>query len=125
MHPILRIVVADDDECVRAVLTATLVQLGHEVIAADGGAALVGACLTAAPDLVISDVQMPDLDGITAVEVIRRRASTPVVLMSGAWDADALDRAADVGASWCLAKPVRPLELVAVLEVVMGTARGP
>jgi len=118
MRPILRVVVADDDECVRALLCATVAQLGHEVIEVDGGAALVEACLTAAPDLVISDVQMPDMNGITAVAVIRRQAPTPVVLMSGGWDTESLDRAADAGAAWCLVKPVRPLELVAVLKMV-------
>ena len=68
----LRIVVADDDAVVREMLRQCLIALGHEVVAVHGGRPLLAACAAAPPDVVVSDVQMPDLDGLAAAEAIRR-----------------------------------------------------
>ena len=117
----LRIVLADDDVAVRESLRACLVYFGHEVTAVSGGVALVEACRAARPDVVVSDVQMPDLDGITAAEEIGRWA-TPVVLVSGGWDDLARARAARAGVAHCLAKPVIPADLVAAVRAAVARA---
>jgi PAS domain S-box-containing protein len=119
----LRIVIADDDEQVRECLRRSLVQLGHDVTAVAGGGALVGACCGSPPDLVISDVGMPDLDGITAAEAIRSAAGVPVILVSGSWGREQTDRAEAAGVARCLTKPVRPLELIAAVETVHAARR--
>lgn len=116
----LRIVVADDDPLVRECLRKCLIAFGHEVRAVGGGLALLDACAAAPPDVVVSDVQMPDLDGITAVERLRRGAATPVVLLSGSWDEPALARAAGIVAVWCLDKPIRPPELARAVASAVG-----
>ncbi|MBA4065594.1 MAG: hypothetical protein C0501_18145 [Isosphaera sp.] len=120
----LKIVLADDDGAARDRLSGWLAQLGHEVTAVAGGRALVGAFADSDPDLVISDAGMPDLDGVTAATAVRRRAPVPVILLSGEWEPDQLERAAAAGVGWCLAKPPTPLELVAAVEAARPAARG-
>ena len=107
----LRLVVADDDATVRECLRQCLTAFGHDVLAVSAGLTLLDACATNPPDVIVSDVQMPDLDGITAAEVIRRDSTTPIVLLSGNWDPPGRDRAIGITAVWCLAKPVHPQEL--------------
>lgn len=110
-----RIVLADDDDAVCESLRVCLVYFGYEVTAVGGGLPLVEACRVAPPDVVVSDVQMPDLDGITAAAEIGRWGA-PVVLMSGAWDDGTRERAARAGVAHCLAKLVSLAELVAVVR---------
>jgi len=112
----LRIIVADDNEMMRESLRRSLLQLGHDVTVVAGGGPLVGACLRESPDVVLSDVQMPDLDGIAATQQIRRWSAVPVILLSNTWDGDDVVRALAAGATKCLTKPVRALDLVSVLD---------
>jgi CheY-like chemotaxis protein len=101
----LRILLADNDPAVRAVVATQLTRLGHAVEAVGGGRALVAQFRAeTAFDLVVCDVEMPAGDGLAAAEAIRRAGDTPIILMAGSWTAEALDRAAAVGAH-CLQKP--------------------
>jgi PAS domain S-box-containing protein len=113
----LRIVVADGDKESRECLRRWLVELGHEVVAVNGGASLIDTCRASTPDLVISDVGKPDLACMQAVEAIRWQSAVPVILLSGSRDVNEPERAA-AGATRCLSKPVRPLELIAAVEAV-------
>src|SRR5262245_63501402 len=115
MSRYLRILLADDDIAVRDATGAWLSELGHEVRTAAGGWPLVNGCQESLPDLVISEVRLPDLDGISAVRMILRDGPVPVILMSAAWDAALLGRAAVLGVP-CLVKPLTPLALVTAVE---------
>lgn len=116
----LRIAVADDDAGMRELVQHWLGQLGHEVTAVDGGWPLVKLCRADRPDLVVSDVRMPDLDGLAAAETIRRVCGpVPTVLMSGRWEPDRERRADAVGAVR-LDKPFLPLELVTAVDAACG-----
>src|SRR4051794_34576146 len=108
----LRIVLADDDVAVRESLEFWLTGLGHAVVPVADGGALVGACRVSLPDLVISDVHMPDGDGLAAAREVRQDGPVPVILLSGRWDDAAAASAQKAGVTRCLGKPVRPLELV-------------
>lgn len=120
----LRIVLAEDNPSVRRLLGIWLTNLGHVVLPVADGRALVDICLRLSPDLVVSDVEMPDLDGVTAAEEIHRERDIPLILMSGGWTADGLDRAMALGAQ-CLEKPLQPATLVAAIEAALGEpARG-
>ena len=80
----LRIAIADDDDVGREFLSLVLSKMGHEVvILAENGQQLVDYCLQSPPDLVITDVQMPRLDGISAAAEITRLHDVPIVLLSG------------------------------------------
>ena len=77
----LRIVVADDERDMRDYLVRILPLLGHEVVGvAATGQELVDACAKTSPDLVITDIKMPGLDGLAAID---RIDSLPVVVVSG------------------------------------------
>lgn len=117
----LQIAVADDDAPVRAVLAARLTQLGHLVYSVDDGRPLVELCRYARLDLLISDVQMPGLDGLSALAAIREWSAVPAILISGGWTLEQEGHARALGAV-CLGKPLLPLVLVAHLHEVQRRA---
>jgi CheY-like chemotaxis protein len=80
----LRIAIADDDGVGREFLFFVLSRMGHDVVGlAENGRQLADYCLQSPPDLVITDVQMPQLDGISAAAEITRLHDVPIVLLSG------------------------------------------
>ena len=115
----LKIALADDDDGVRAVLAMWLTKLGHVVVPVGGGRALAELCRCGEFDLAVSDVDMPDGDGITAADTVRRECGLPVLLMSGGWTHELALQAREAGAM-CLDKPVLPLVLVANIEEACG-----
>src|SRR5205807_410183 len=78
----LRIAVADDDADMRDFLRQALPALGHEVVCvAASGQQLVEECRTVRPDLILTDIKMPDVDGIDAAEQICRERPVPIILV--------------------------------------------
>jgi response regulator NasT len=116
----LRIAVADDEPDMRLFFRELLPHLGHEVVAeAATGRELVERCRASHPDLVITDIKMPDMDGIEAAAEANRDARVPVILITAHHDAEVLAR---VGADYImayLAKPVKPVELGAAVRLAM------
>lgn len=107
----LRIAVADDDPRLRDFFERALTWLGHQVVvlAADGEE-LVAGCLKSQPDLVITDVHMPRLNGAEAVQRIWQTSHVPVILVTGLPDADLLGRQPSHAPVY-LMKPVPLVEL--------------
>src|SRR3954466_5616683 len=94
----LRIAVADDESDVREFFERYLPRLGHQVVAsAEDGRRLVELCRTAKPDLVITDVRMPGLDGLAAAAELFREQAVPVIVVTAYADAATVDRAQAVG----------------------------
>jgi DNA-binding NarL/FixJ family response regulator len=114
----IRVVVVDDQEVVRAGIAALLAaQQDIEVVgeAADGAAALAEVARTR-PDVVVMDIRMPVMDGLTAT---RELAGGPRVLVLTTFDADEnVYRALRAGASGFLLKGARPAELAEAIRVV-------
>src|SRR5262245_15889053 len=91
----LRIAVADDDRDTRDYLVEAVARLGHELVAvAETGRQLADRCRTARPDLIITDVKMPDMDGIEATTAVNREHPIPTVLVSAHHDEEVLSRVA-------------------------------
>jgi len=111
----LKIALADCDDGTRINIERWLKELGHEVCTVTDGWPLVNQCRMSLPDLVICDVHLPDMDGITAVKHILRDSPVPAVLMAVSWDAAMLQRAAALGVM-CLVKPFSSLNLVNAVE---------
>ena len=102
----LRISIADDELDMRDYLARILPRLGHEVVsAADNGLQLVADFQRLSPDLVITDVRMPELDGLDAVREIRRNRPVPVIVISAQQDSKALSEPPD-GPTLFLTKPI-------------------
>ena len=82
MNQSLRIVVADDEPDMREYFQKILPRLGHQVVGvAQDGRSLVEHCRRLRPDLVITDIKMPDLDGIDAATQIYQERPLPVILV--------------------------------------------
>jgi two-component system, response regulator PdtaR len=117
----LRIVVADDERDMRQFLQEMLTHLGHTVVgAAEGGKQLVEICRTAHPDLIVTDIKMPDLDGLDAAAEVNRQRPVPVVVISGHHEAALLERANVDYVMTYLIKPVKPTDLQAAVTLAVG-----
>ena len=117
----LRIAVADDERDVREYFEKILPRLGHDVVAvASSGAELVEACRRTQPDLVITDIKMPDMDGLEAVRMLRAERPIPVIVVTGYQDRAYSDRARNEAVRVYLVKPVKGTDLEAALALLAG-----
>jgi len=115
----LRIAVADDEKDMREYFEKILPRIGHQVVsAAENGKELVEHCRKHQPDLVITDIKMPDLDGIQAAELIYRDGPIPVILVSAHHDPALIERAEADHVMGYLIKPIKQ----ANLEPAIGLA---
>lgn len=122
-HPLpLRVALADDQALVRAGLRALLERLQVQVvIEADDGGALLPAVAATTVDVILSDVRMPGMDGITMVRALRERGdTTPVLLLTTFDDSELLLEATHAGAQGFLLKDAAPEELHQAIGHVAG-----
>lgn len=115
-----RILVADDEDRIRKLVGDFLSRHGYEIIEAeDGGEALRLATAEPVPDLIILDVMMPVLDGLTVLSEIRRQNNVPVILLTAkGTENDQLD-GFKLGADDYITKPFLPSLLVARVEALL------
>ncbi|TWU44414.1 putative transcriptional regulatory protein pdtaR [Novipirellula aureliae] len=79
----LRIAIADDEEDIRQYFRRLLPRLGYElVVEAENGRQLVELCRSENPDLIITDVMMPEMSGIEAATEISKTLSVPIIILS-------------------------------------------
>ena len=117
-----RILVIDDDQPLRETLARVLAGAGYETDQAADGNAGLAACARHRPDLVITDIIMPDREGIeTILELRRRSPDLPVIAMSGGsvGHRDYLTAATQLGAVRGLAKPFLPQDLLDAVRDVL------
>lgn len=116
----LRIVIADDEPDMREFLSRMLPRCGHEVVAvAENGEQLIEYCRQHQPDLVITDIKMPILDGIEASIRLNRERPVPVILLSAYHDPQLIERAEQDHVSGYLVKPISAADLQPMIAVVM------
>jgi AmiR/NasT family two-component response regulator len=120
-QPSFRVVIAEDEALIRLDLKEMLEEEGYVVAgeAADGENAIT---LTQAlrPDLVILDVKMPVLDGISAAERIAADHLAPVVILTAFSQRELVERARDAGAMAYLVKPFTKADLVPAIEIAVS-----
>jgi diguanylate cyclase (GGDEF)-like protein len=112
-----RVLVVDDSGTIRLLLTASLRQAGFEVVLAADGAAALARLDDSQPEVVLTDLQMPGMDGFALLERIRARPGAPeVIVVTGthARDMDAALRALRLGAHDFLTKPLPAGDAVAL-----------
>ncbi len=116
----LRIAVADDEPRMREFYHEVLPLLGHDVVClAQTGAELIAQCRAAPPDLIITDIKMPDMDGIAAHREICRHEPLPVILVSAHDDPEFLDRAGDSQVLAYLIKPIKQQDLQPAIRIAI------
>ena len=117
----LRIVIADNESIIRMDLREMLEDAGHEVVgeAVDGWHA-VEITRSRRPDLVIMDIKMPEMDGITAAKKISDENLAPVLLLTAYSQPEIVDRAKDSGVLGYLVKPVEEENLFPAIEIALS-----
>jgi len=116
----LKIAVADDELDMRDYFQQILPLLGHQVVGvAKDGRELVELCAATRPDLVITDIKMPDMDGIDAATLIYRNAAIPVILVSAYHDPEFIRRAEADHIMAYLVKPIKQADLEPVVSIAM------
>jgi signal transduction histidine kinase/ActR/RegA family two-component response regulator len=123
----LRVLVADDNPTNRMVAELILATVGASVTTVENGRQAVEATAASPFDVVLMDLQMPEMDGLTAIRAIRAReahegaARTPIVVLSANVMRDHVEASAAAGADGHIGKPFRAEDLIAA---VVGAANG-
>ena len=115
------VVVAEDESLIRMDIIETLKDNGFSVVgeAADGEKA-VELARELEPDLVVMDVKMPLLDGISAAEILSKEKICPVVLLTAFSQRELVERATEAGALAYVVKPFGPNDLIPAIEIALS-----
>jgi two-component system, response regulator PdtaR len=116
-----RIVIADDESLIRMDLRDMLSHLGYDVVGEAGdGRTAIDLARQLAPDLIIMDIKMPEMDGISAANIVAEERIAPVVLLTAYSESTLIGRAKDAGVCGYLVKPFRETELTPVIELALA-----
>ena len=116
-----RVVIAEDEALIRLDLAEMLAEEGYDVVGQAGdGQTAIELAEEHRPDLVVLDVKMPRLDGITAAQRIAEQRIAPVVILTAFSQRDLVDRAKDAGAMAYLVKPFNKHDLVPAIEMAVS-----
>jgi len=116
-----RVVIAEDEALIRLDLKEMLEEEGYSVVGEAGdGERAVELAGEYRPDLVILDVKMPVLDGISAAERIAKQHIAPVLMLTAFSQRDLVERARDAGAMAYLVKPFSKSDLVPAIEMAVS-----
>ncbi|MCF6178553.1 MAG: response regulator [Geopsychrobacter sp.] len=112
--------IADDEPLIRRQVAEALADYGFDrIIEAENGAQAVELAPHEKPLLIVLDVNMPVMDGVTAAENIRKSISAPIILLTGATDTETIERARDAGVSHYLLKPFNAIQMRATVELAI------
>jgi response regulator NasT len=119
--PPRRVVVAEDESLIRLDIVEILRDNGFEVVGEAGdGEAAVQLATELRPDLVVMDVKMPKLDGISAAEQLAKDHIAPVVLLTAFSQKELVERASEAGALAYVVKPFTPNDLLPAIEIALS-----
>lgn len=118
-----KILLVEDDEKIRSVMTTVLETAGYQIISAETGK--MGKALFAShqPDVLILDLGLPDMDGMTLLSAIRKTSLTPIIVLSARSDEQDKVLALDAGANDYVTKPFSSAELMARIRMVLRNYR--
>ena len=117
-----RILTVDDSESVRSLVSSALRRAGFDVVEAVDGADALDK-VDGGFDMVITDINMPNIGGIELLELLRERPDTrftPVIVLTTESQKNLRDKALAAGASGWVVKPFEPASLVAVVRRFLG-----
>jgi len=120
-----RVFVIDDDQIVRRLAGAILERGGHEVVSLEDGQAALNALEHSTPDIIVTDLMMPRMDGFELLRRLRadaRWSELPVIVLTARVTAGDLKQAGQVGVSYFLTKPFTSAQL---LNAVTATLQNP
>lgn len=117
-----KILVVDDEPMVREVVAAYLQREGFDVDEASTGTRALVSIQESPPDLVVLDVMLPEVDGLSVLTEIRRRGDIPVILLTARTEEPDRVLGLELGADDYVVKPFSPRELVARVRSVLRRA---
>jgi DNA-binding response OmpR family regulator len=121
-----KVLVIDDDPVIVELLRVNFEIEGFDVVSAEDGREGLERARTDSPDLVLSDIMMPRLDGLQLVSRLKedpRTRALPVILLSAKAQNAEVQQGLDLGADDYVTKPFDPLELVDRVNAVLAKAR--
>ncbi len=120
-NPPRRILIADDEPLIRLDLREMLQTLGYQVVGdASDGATAVKLARETHPDLVLMDIQMPELDGLEAARILTAENIAPVLLLTAYSQRELVERAQQAGVVGYLVKPFRDSDIQPAIEVALA-----
>ncbi|HEY3388001.1 MAG TPA: sigma-54 dependent transcriptional regulator, partial [Prolixibacteraceae bacterium] len=119
-----KILIIDDNKLIRKTLRDTLSKLGYTIIEAEDGEAGLVLVRTEHPDLVITDFQMPGLDGLEVLAEIRKlNIALPVILLTAFGDVVLTIKSIQLGAFDFLEKPIDPQQLKSTIQLALNSVK--
>jgi response regulator NasT len=119
-----RIVIAEDESISRMDLREMLANLGYLVVGEAGdGRSAVNLARELRPELVIMDIKMPEMDGISAAKILTEEKIAPVLLLTAYSDREFVEGSLDAGVMGYIVKPFREAELVPAIELALARFR--
>ena len=118
-----RILAVDDSAAMRQIVGATLKGAGYDVVSANDGVEALDFARREAVDLVITDVNMPNMDGLSLVRELRRLSSyrlTPLLVLTTESSTEKKMEGKAAGATGWVVKPFNPEKLLATVAKVLG-----
>jgi two-component system, response regulator PdtaR len=120
-HNSLKVVIAEDSNSMSAVIKRQLIKIGHTVIGnANNGLQAIEMAQTLQPDIILMDIEMPEMDGLEAARLIHEKCPRPVVLLTGHDDPELVQRASQVGVGAYLMKPPSAPEIERSIIIAMA-----
>jgi two-component system, chemotaxis family, chemotaxis protein CheY len=121
--PMKKILTVDDSRTILAMLKTVLTSVGFEAIQAEDGIYGLEALEKNEPDLIVTDINMPRLDGFGFIERVRRDdryRAIPILVLTTESDATKKERARKAGATGWIVKPFEPMKLLGAIERVVA-----
>lgn len=121
-----RILIVDDDQTDRMLVQAILARAGHETFVTSGGDEALRRYLDAPVDVVVTDLQMPDVHGFELISILKEFSPAPAIVAISGTGPLPLHTAEVLGADWTLQKPLDPELLLDAVDraVQQGTDQG-
>lgn len=117
------VLLVDDEDTIRHMLKLVLELTGFQVYEAADGVQAIEQVNQHQPDIMILDVMMPRMDGLTVCKELRSHAETadlPIIIFSGKAQNEAVQAGLDAGATHYLVKPASPMEIVGLIKQNLG-----
>lgn len=117
-----KILAVDDSASMRQMVSFTLKGAGHDVVEASDGLEALGLAKKGPVDLVISDVNMPNMDGITLIGELRKLGTykyTPILMLTTESGGDKKSEGKSAGATGWIVKPFNPDQLISTIKKVL------
>ena len=121
----MKILLADDELRLRKVVVLHLKKFGFDVIEANNGKQAIDLAMTSKPDIIVLDIMMPEMDGISACKKLREFPefkNTPIIMLTAKATPDDIKAGKDAGANEYLTKPFSPKELVDKIQGIKNNA---